>query len=378
MDVRMPDGVRPTGSVDAHALPCPTATCCCFCFNRRAVLVSTILLSVWVIAMLLLNSTDVRQALPMPVAIEAMKRAFIALESGAVQMPERTHLDIAQHEGVTLIMPSHIAGDDQSLAVKVVSVFAGNPARGKARIQAVVNVFDPETGEPIALLEGAALTAIRTAAVSGAATDFLAPTHAEVLGILGSGVQARSHIRAVCAVRPIQRIQIYAPTRSRLEQLAAEISDDASLPNDIVIAESADATVRDAQIVCTVTTARDPVFSDQALAPGTHINAVGSYQPHVREIPEATVLRALVYVDQRHAAWAEAGDLIQPRDAGLIDADHIVAELGQLASGTPTKQLKGNQVSLFKSVGLAMQDAFAASVCLAGARSMQLGQTAQW
>ena len=314
----------------------------------------------------------------MPVAIEAMKDAFRALAMGDVLMPNRTHLDITDHQGVTLVMPSYIGGENESLAVKVVSVFPNNGDKGLPRIQASVNVFDPSTGEPIALIEGSTLTGIRTAAVSGAATDLIASQKSPVLGIVGAGVQARSHIEAVCSVRTIERIQIYGPTRAKVERLAEEVRSIAGVPDEIAIADSGNEAVTDADIVCAVTTAAEPVFEDAFIKPGAHINAVGSYQAHVREIPTATVLRSKVYVDQREAAWEEAGDLIEPLRVGQITKDHVVADLGELATGSRPATLDGDQVSFFKSVGLAMQDAFAASVCLKAAKKQGLGQTVEW
>jgi len=314
----------------------------------------------------------------MPSAIEAMKNAFAAMAAGDVLMPNRTHMDITASQGVTLVMPSYVSGDHEALAVKVVSVFPKNGSRGLARIQAAVNVFDPSTGQPVALIEGSALTGIRTAAVSGAATDFIAKPNTPVLGIVGAGVQARTHIEAVCSVRGIERIQIYGPTVAKLEKLAEEVQQLPGVPSEIVIAASADEAVQDADIVCAVSTAVDPVFDDQSIKPGAHINAVGSYQPHVREIPTATVVRSRVYVDQREAAWEEAGDLIQPLRAGQITADHIVADLSELATGMKPAKLEGSQTTLFKSVGLAMQDAFAANVCLKAAKELGLGQTVDW
>ena len=328
--------------------------------------------------MLILNSQSVKKALSMPSAIEAMKDAFVAIANGGVLMPNRTHMDIAAEQGVTLVMPSYISGDNEALAVKVVSVFPNNATKGLARIQAAVNVFDPATGQPIALIEGSALTGIRTAAVSGAATDLIAGDNTPVLGIVGAGVQARTHIEAICSVRAIERIQIYGPTPAKVERLANEVKQLPGVPSDIVIAVSGNEAVKDADIVCAVSTATDPVFEDAFIKPGAHINAVGSYQPHVREIPTATVLRSKVYVDQREAAWEEAGDLIQPLRAGQITEDHIVSDLSELATGTNPATLEGSQISFFKSVGLAMQDAFAATVCLKAARELNLGQKVEW
>jgi len=340
---------------------------------------------------LILKAADVRQSLAMPDAIEGMKRAFAAFSSGQAVVPPRAHLPVPQHSGVTLIMPALVSGAESgesaeaALAVKVVSVFDNNADRGLARIQAAVLVMDPATGQPQALLEGATLTAIRTAAASGAATDLLARRDSRVLAILGGGVQARTHLEAVCAVREISEIHIYSRTRSKVEDLIAEFADRQSQfrsPNSalctsplrFVAAASAREAIEQADIICAATTAATPVFEDADVAPGAHINAVGSFTPGAREIPAETVLRAQVVVDSREAAWAEAGDLIQPLSAGLISRGHIHAELGEIVLGRKQGRADDCQVTLFKSVGLAVQDAVAARCALDAARTLKLGR----
>jgi ornithine cyclodeaminase len=344
---------------------------------------------------LILTAADVRQSLAMPEAIEAMKRAFAAFSGGEALVPPRAHLPVHQHSGVTLIMPALVSGAepgksaDAALAVKVVSVFDNNADRGLARIQAAVLVIDSTTGQPQALLEGATLTAIRTAAASGAATDLLARRDARILAILGAGVQARTHIEAMCAVREISEIRVYSRTRSKVEALIAEFAERQSplrTPNSalrtspprLVAAASAREAIKHADIICATTTASAPVFEDADVAAGTQINAVGSFTPGAREIPAETVLRALVVVDSREAAWAEAGDLIQPVSAGLISRDHIHAELGEIVLGRKTGRSDERQVTLFKSVGLAIQDAVAAQCALDAARRLGLGHEIDW
>lgn len=328
--------------------------------------------------MLILNAAEVAQALPMGEAIAAMKLAFAALCRGQANVPARAQLSIAEHAGVTLVMPAHVEGEEEALAVKVVSVFDRNAERDLARIQAAVLVVDPQTGQPTALLEGATLTGIRTAAASGAATDLLARTDSRTLAILGAGVQARTHLEAVCTVRDIETAWIYSPTRAKVEALISEMRQRPGIPRDLRAADSANEAIAQADIVCTTTTSTAPVFDDANVRKGTHINAVGSYQPHVREIPPETVVRSRTFVDQREAAWEEAGDLIQPLEAGLIGRDHICADLGELVLQRKAGRESDDQITFFKSVGVAVQDAMAAKVALANAQRLGLGQKVAW
>ena len=206
----------------------------------------------------------------------------------------------------------------------------------------------------------------------------MARAESRTLAVIGTGVQARTHIEAVCSVRSIERIWILGRTAGKAEQLQAELAGQGPIPADIHIATSAREAVAEADIVCTTTTASEPVFDDQDLQPGMHINAIGSYTPEAREVPPETVVRAWVVVDQREAAWSEAGDLIQPFEAGLIDRDHIQAELGEVVLGERPGRETANQITFFKSVGIAVQDAAAAQLALQNAEKMQLGQSVNW
>lgn len=362
--------------------------------------------------MLILNAADVRKALPMPQAVQGMKEAFAALSDGRAVVPPRAHLPIARNHGISLIMPAYVDDADlaaQSLTVKVVSLFDGNPARGLARIQAAVIVLEPDTGRPLALLEGATLTAIRTAAASGAATDLLARPESRSLAVFGAGVQARAHIEAICAVRPIERVLIHSRTPANVQKLISELQahdqqrrDEGAHPPTVraatakpsstegekrppvkepllfIAASSACEAIQGADIICTTTTSKVPVFDDADLPSGVHINAVGSYTPQAREVPAETVCRAIVVVDSRFAAWEEAGDLIQPHEAGLIDRGHIRAELGELVLGRKVGRTSAHEITFFKSVGVAVQDAVAARVALENARRRGLGRAIDW
>ncbi len=329
--------------------------------------------------MRILSAADVRKALPIPVAIEAMRQAFASLSEGRVIMPQRIHMDIQRHQGITLLMPAYIndAGGE-ALALKVVSLFPNNAARGLAMLQAVVLVFDPHTGRPAALMEGATLTAIRTAAACGLATDLLARPESKVVAVFGAGVQARAQLQAMCCVRSIETAWIYDPIPGRAETLIAELAGRDGVCADLRLAGDSTEALAYADIVCTATTAVNPVFEDADVRKGTHINAIGSYQPHVSEIPPQTVARSLVIVDSRQAALDEAGDLIQPISAGLIDAGHIHAELGELVLGHKHGRRSAKQITLFKSVGVAVQEAAAARAALLTAEQVGLGTVVPW
>jgi len=235
-------------------------------------------------------------------------------------------------------------------------------------------LIEPDTGRLEAILDGASLTAIRTAAASGAATDLLARPESRSLAILGAGVQARSHVEAICSVRPIETIAVYSPSPSKVEDLIGEFAGRTDIEARFVAARSASEAIEGAEIICSTTTARTPVFQDHDVRPGTHINAVGSYTPEAAEVPPETVARALVVVDSREATWIEAGDLIQPLRAGRIEAGHVVAELGEIVLGQKPGRTGPEEITLFKSVGVAVQDASAARVAIDNARRDGLGR----
>jgi alanine dehydrogenase len=317
-----------------------------------------------------LSADDVRQALPMAEAVEAMKSAFAQLSLGRANVPLRTPLEVPAHNGVTLFMPAYLADDDQ-MAVKIVSVFNDNPARGLPLIHALVVVVDATTGRPQAAMDGTYLTALRTGAVSGAATDFLARPDARIAAIFGAGAQGRTQLEAVCAVRPIEGAWVFDSYAERARAYAGEMSARLSLP--VSVARSPAEALRQADVVCTATTSSTPVFADADLQPGVHINAVGAYTPQMQELPAETVARARVVIDHRAASLAEAGDLIIPIAQGIIGADHIYAELGEIVSGLKPGRASAAEVTLFKSVGVAVQDVAAAGRVLAAAERLGLG-----
>ena len=324
--------------------------------------------------MLLLTAEDVRKALPMSEAIEAMKNAYASLSNGTAVVPLRTRLPIPGSEALSLFMPAFVSAQEgAALAVKVVSLFPTNLARGLAYIQAAVLVFDPETGRAIALLEGSALTAIRTGAAGGAAVDLLARTDSKVAAIFGAGVQGRSQLEAVCTARNIETAFIFDGNAGKAEAFAAEMRGNGSVTQDLRAAQSPKEAIEHADIICTATTSSRPVFDDRDVKPGTHISAVGSYTPDMQEVPAETLQRAKIFVDSRSAALEEAGDLIQPIRAGLFDEKHICGELGEVVSGKLPGRRSPEEITYFKSVGIAVQDAMAAQVALTNARKMNIG-----
>jgi ornithine cyclodeaminase len=317
-----------------------------------------------------LSAADVVRALPMKDAVEAMRDAFRQLSAGRAVMPLRTQIETVDPSGDTLFMPSYIPAAGR-MGVKIVTLFGGNAALGLPRLQALMVVFDAATGSPLAVMDATSLTAIRTGAASGVATDLLARPDAAVAAVFGAGPQARTQLAGVCAVRPIRRARIFDVSAERARAIAREMAGELGI--QVEAAASPSDALAGADVVCTATTASEPVFADRDIAPGTHINAVGSYKPTVREIPAETVRRARVVVDHRPAALAEAGDLIIPMEQGLIAKDHICAELGEIVAGLTKGRESPEQVTLFKSVGVAVQDIAAANRALAAAECLNLG-----
>jgi ornithine cyclodeaminase len=324
--------------------------------------------------MLILTADDVRKALPMGETIRAMKSAYASLSDGKAEVPLRTRLSVPPQEAVSLFMPAYVQTDDgDALAVKVVSLFPENPGRGLAFIQAAVLVLEADTGRPVALLEGSSLTAIRTGAGSGAAIDLLARADSSGVAVFGAGAQGRTQLEAACSARTIEKAWVFDPTVERAKTFAREMSGIGDIPDDLRVAKSPREALSEADIVCTATTSDTPVFADADLKPGTHISAIGSYTPEMQEVPAETVARALVVVDSRSATLAETGDLLQPMQAGLFGEEHIAAELGETILGRKPGRQSPEQITYFKSVGVAVQDAMAAQLALQNAQKMGLG-----
>ena len=324
--------------------------------------------------MLVLSREDVRRLVPMAEAIELVGLAFQDLSAGRALSPIRTPLAVRPGTGTTLVMPAYVPSA-AALGVKVVSVFTGNPALGLPTITSLVSLFDDATGQPLAIMEGGYLTALRTGAVSGVASRLLARQEARVLTVIGAGAQALTQAAAVCAVRDIERVIVVGRSESSLatfrERATAEWP---SVAARLETTTDVPAAVRAADIVCTATTSATPVFDDTDVKPGTHINGVGSFTPAMQEVPAATVARALVVVDQVEPALEEAGDLIIPLRDGIISRDHIGRELGQLVGGEAEGRTSTEQITFFKSVGNAVQDMAVARFAFLEAQRAGAGQ----
>ena len=326
--------------------------------------------------MLILTAEDVRKALPMKETIEAMKRAYASLSDGKADVPLRTRLSVPSQDAVTLFMPAYVQAEGgDALAIKVVSLFPRNPERERslAFIQAAVLVLDAETGRTRALLEGSSLTAIRTGAGSGAAIDLLSRPDSSVVAIFGAGAQGRTQLEAACSVRKIESAWVFDTSVERANDFVTDMAGLGPVPSDLHVADTPGQALAEADIVCTATTSSRPVFADGDLKPGTHISAIGSYTPEMQEVPAETIARALVVVDSRSATLEEAGDLLQPMQAGLFGKEHIYAELGEIVLGRKEGRQSPEQITYYKSVGVAVQDAMAAQLALQNARELQLG-----
>ena len=291
---------------------------------------------------------DLVRLLSMEAAIDALEGAF-----GAGSLPDaplRSNLDTPV--GSLLLMP---ASGPQGLGVKLVTLTPSNPGRALPFLHATYVLFERETQAPRAVLDGAALTALRTGAVSGLATRYLARQDASLLVIFGAGVQARSHLEAMRAVRAIEEVVVVSRSRGRAATLVEET---AATGLDARIGEPAD--LGWADLVCTCTTSTVPVVQGARLAPGVHVNAVGAYTHEMREVDAEGVRRTKVVVETREAAMAEAGDLIIALDEGAIGPDHVVADLAEVVRGAAIRT-SDQDVTLFKSVGLAFEDLVVAS-----------------
>jgi len=308
----------------------------------------------------------------MPDAIELMKSAFIELSAGRTVSPLRTVISLDDREGDVLFMPAYVPAMD-ALGLKTVSVFRRNPERGLPVIHAIVGLVDPQTGQPLAIMDGTFLTALRTGAVSGAAADLLARTDSRVLAAIGAGAQGVTQIAAVCAVRPIERVIAVDVSEAALERLRQTLRNDWPEIESRLETTTDAAGVREADIICTATTSRTPVFQDADVRLGTHVSAVGAYTPEMQELPAATVARATVVVDAVEAALAEAGDLIIPLRDGLVSREHFARELGMVASGAAPARVSTDEITLFKSVGNAVQDVVVARRAVDRARERGLG-----
>lgn len=320
-----------------------------------------------------LSRDDIRRVASMESTIAIVKQAFTQLSAGDADVPIRTQLEVTQHEGIALFMPAYLRRSHQ-LGMKIVSVFPRNRDAEIPTIHAIVALLDACSGQPKALMDGTYLTALRTGAASGAATELLARPDSHVCAVFGAGVQGRTQLEAVCQVCNIEKAWVYDTVVDAAASFVDEMSASGGrIPEQIVAASSPAEALREADVVCTATTSPDPVLDDADVGTGTHINAVGAFTPDTREIPGETIQRARVFVDSRDAAWAEAGDLIIPREQGIITDSDVLGELGELVSGAAVGRTHESDVTFFRSVGNAVQDIAVAEQILLDATRLGIG-----
>jgi len=320
---------------------------------------------------LILNHDEVVQLLPMKECIAIMREALIKLALGEVHQPLRTIVRPPDAAGVMGLMPSYVGGDQAAYGLKTVCVFPGNPAKGKDAHQGAVLLFSAETGELLALVNASAITAIRTAAVSGVATDLLARDDASDLAIIGAGVQARTHLKAIAEVRPLKRCRVASRNIEHARRLAEEMS--GSVPFAIEPVETVTKALAGADLVATVTNSKEPVVHREWISPGVHLNVVGSSTPHAREVDTATIADSALFVDRRESTLNEAGDYLFAMREGAIGPEHIRAELGEVLTGKKPGRTSSQEVTLFKSLGLAVEDLAAANYLYQKARETNAG-----
>lgn len=314
---------------------------------------------------LVLSEHDVRAHLPLPACIEAMADVLAALARGELSMPLRFVVRPEEAAGLMGFMPAHRGGAAPVFSLKEIVVAPGNPARGLDAHQGAVILHDGETGELRAIMNASPVTEIRTAAVSAVATRALARPGARTVAILGAGVQARSHVEAMRCVLDDPEIRIWSRTGEHAAALARELG--------AVACRSVEEALAGAGVVCTTTSAREPVVRREWLAPGAHVNAVGSSIPTTRELDTATIAAASLFVDRRESTLNEAGDYLFPLREGAIGPEHILAELGEVLTGAHPGRTAGDELTVFKSLGLAVEDLAAAELVLASARAAGAG-----
>ncbi len=321
--------------------------------------------------LLVLNYSEVEQLLPMSECIGVMEEALASLARDEVHQPLRTIIKPNSVRGVMALMPAFRGGDKAMFGLKAICVFPGNAEIGKDAHQGGVLLFSGQTGELLAVVNASAITAIRTAAVSAAATKLLARKDAGELAIIGAGVQARSHLEAIACVRSLKRVRIAARRVENAAALAAVMQPRFSFP--VVPVQDAETAARDADIIVTATTSREPVLRRDWISPGAHINAVGTYAPTAREIDTATMAEGLLFVDRRESALNEAGDYLIAAQEGAIGPEHIRAELGEILIGACPGRTSREEITIFKSLGLAIEDLAAAAHVYQKARNKNQG-----
>ncbi len=314
--------------------------------------------------MLILSRHDVESLLTMPAAIAAVSEGFRQLALGNVVMPQRVATLVAVHEGLHLSMPAFVGSENPeeagTLTIKIVTVYGHNQTRfGLPMIQGMLLLYDARNGRLLAMMDAEHLTALRTGAASGVATEYLARPDAATVLLFGAGALGPQQLAAVCAVRPIQRALVITTSGEKDAEFCAQMS--SKLGITVEATRDTQSAIRNADIICTATNSTEPLFDGHWLKPGTHINAVGAYTAKMREVDTTTIQRSRIFVDHHKAAQTEAGDILLPITNHEFSYDQVAGELGALINGAVVGRTHDNEITLFKSVGLALQDAVTAA-----------------
>ena len=307
----------------------------------------------------LLNEQQVRSLLPMPDLIAAMESALAKFSAREVLQPVRTVLTVGPTKAYFGLMPAYVPAP-ASLGAKLVTVFGDNHKKHLPSHLATILLLDPETGALLAMLDGRYITEARTAAVSAVSTRFLGRADAATMAIIGSGVQARSHLEAYQHVRQLKEVRIWSPREQSRQQFVHDLSPHFPIP--VIAADSAEAAVRGADLIVLVTSSPTPVLDDAWVSPGAHVVCVGACRPNQREMPPQLVKRSRLYVDSRDAAVLESGDIVMNVADGLFDTSHIRGEIGEVVLGRIGGRKSDDDITVFKSLGMAVEDVVAADL----------------
>lgn len=322
--------------------------------------------------LLFIGGQEISKILTITEAIQAVEDGFSSLYRKKVLMPQRMVMQIPKNDGNLLLMPVFVSNSSSSIAVKVLSVYPDNPRSfNLPAIQGLVLLFDPKKGSPLAIIDGAALTAIRTGAAGGVAAKYLARKDSRTLTLFGVGAQGETQLEAACAVLPIRKAFVIKNNDPRESNFQEKMSK--KLGIDLILTDDVELAIRESDLIITATNSQTPLFKGEWLKPGTHITAIGSYKPDFRELDTETIKRSKIFVDCLEVCREEAGDLIIPVQEGAITWDSIFGEIGQVTAGDLPGREKDEEITLFKSVGLAVQDAVAASAVYEKALKMNLG-----
>ena len=304
-----------------------------------------------------INKEKIASLLPMNECIQVMEEMFRSLAAGECLQPLRNIMRLPNNNGLLGMMPGY-AGKLDVMGIKVITVFHANSEAGLPSHQGVVMLFDAKHGHPLMLFDALEITAIRTAAASAVATKLLARNNSSTIAILGSGEQAKRHIEAMMLVREIKQINIWSRKEENARTLGDQVSEQYSI--DTKVFTDAKNAVQQADIICTTTASKEPIIKGGWIAAGTHINAVGSSTPMARELDTAAIVRSKLFTDRYESLFNEPGDFLIPKKEGAINDDHVKAEIGEVLAGTKKGRENNEEITVFKSLGIAAEDIFSA------------------